>query len=184
MTADTALDESRTMPNVPLWIRSHRPWIVGVIVTVAFLGLALLASLPTGADRPQDAVPPGARLADDRRIDDDTRVQVLSSQGRISVQVAYRGPKGWLGTGLGALPDDTVAAWAATGGSGPVPALSVVYGRAPAEEIEVTWEDGEVTTAQAASDGVFVVARDGRHRSRGVVMRDAAGASVLEVDGP
>ena len=166
------------------WVHRHRHWLTGVAATVLFLGLALLASLPTGGDGPSDAITDGSRLAASERMDDDTVVQILSSGRGLSAQVAYRGPKGWLGARLTVVDADTVASSAATGGAGPVPALSIVYGRAPADAVTVTWTDGTVDDVTVESDGVYVAVRAGRHASASVVFHDATGAVVLEVEGP
>lgn len=176
---------ARRAPAVHPVLRRHRHWLYGGIATLLFLALAVLASLPTGSDSAADAVAGGSRLAASTSVDgEDVVIQVLSGQGRLSVQVAYEGPKGWLGVGLAAVTDETVASWAATGGSGPVPALSIVYGRAPGDEVAVTWDDGDTSTVTTESDGTYVVARPGRHGSASVSISDADGSTVLEVDGP
>ena len=185
MSTAVDVDESTVAPRDPRWLQEHRRWFLALAATVLFLGLTLLASLPTGGDHAVDAVPSGSRLAARQPLDDgDVVIQILSTQGRLSAQVAYRGPKGWLAARLDDVADDTVAAWAATPGTGPVPALSLVFGRAVTNEVEVTWDDGTVSGVVAARDGVFVVARAGRHTSASVVMRDGTGATVLEVEGP
>jgi hypothetical protein len=48
----------------------------------------------------------------------------------------------------------------------------------------VRWADGEETTVPAATDGVYVAAREARVASEHVRILDAAGAPILEVEGP
>ncbi len=161
----------------------HRRWIGGAALSALFVALVLLASFPTGSDSAARTVPGGARLAASANAAD-VEVLVISTHGDLAVQVAYRGPKGWLSTSLPAAPTDTIASWTGTKGTGPIPALSVVYGRAPGTKVTVEWADGERTTVTTKSDGVFVAVRDSYLRSRSVSVFDDAGATVLEIEGP
>ena len=164
-------------------VERHRAGLLGVAASVVVVALVWLASVPTGADSAAATVGQGSRLAATAPVGD-VEVLLVARSGALSVHVAYPGPKGWLSVRLPAAPSTAVAAWAATEGTGPIPALSVVYGRAAGTTAVVRWADGEETTVQAASDGVYVAARDTRVASEHVRILDATGATILEVDGP
>ena len=161
----------------------HRVALLGLAVSVAVVGLAWLGSVPTGADSAAATIDSGARLAAAADVDD---VEVLLSArgGALSVHVAYPTAKGWLSVALPAAPSTAVAAWAATDGTGPIPALSVVYGRASGTTAVIRWDDGDETTVALAGDGVYLATREGRVASDSVRILDAAGNAVLDVDGP
>ena len=171
------------MSAVDTFVRRHRVALLGVVASVVVIALTWLASVPTGADSAAATVGGGSRLAATVPLDD-VEVLVVARGGALSVHVAYPTSKGWLSVRLPAAPSTAVAAWAATEGTGPIPALSVVYGRGPGTDAEIRWADGEVTTASAASDGVYVAVRDARVASEHVTIRGADGTPVLEVDGP
>lgn len=163
-------------------MRAHR-WAIGsAALSVALIALVVLASMPTGAGSADRAVPPGSRLAASTHAAD-VVVQVISTHGTLSVQVAYRSPKGWLAAALPSAPSDAVAAWTGTEGRGPIPALSVVFGRVPGASVTVVWADGRRTRVEAASDGVFVAVRDRFVDATRVRVLDVTGATVLEIDG-
>lgn len=165
------------------FLRQHRWSLGGAALSVLLVALVWLASVPTGADSAARTVGEGSRLAARAEVAD-VEVLILSERGALSVQVAYPSPKGWLGAPLPAAPSNAVAAWAGTRGEGAIPALAVVYGRAPGSTVEVEWADGRRTTVRAASDGVYVAARDRYVASVKVRVLDAAGASILEIEGP
>lgn len=172
-----------TPPAAASFLQRHRWLIGGAALSVLLIALVWLASLPTGADAPARTVGEGARLAASAEVAD-VEVLIVSKRGALSVQVAYRSPKGWLGAPLPAAPSNAVAAWAGTNGDGPIPPLAVVYGRAPGSSVEVEWADGRRTMVRATSDGVYVAARDRYVESVRVHFFDAAGTSVLTIEGP
>jgi hypothetical protein len=153
-------------------------WTLAAAVLLAFAGLVVLASLPTGADDPDGVVPAGARLAARAELDD-AWVHVLSEGGRLRLQIAYEGPKGWLDVLLDAAPTDVVAAFSSSPGGGSVPALTAVYGRVNGDEVIVHWDSGDETVVPEG-DGTYVAARAGTVGVSGVEVR-ADGATVTEV---
>jgi hypothetical protein len=108
----------------------------------------------------------------------------VSRHGALSAHVAYESAKGWLDLGLPSAPTGAVAAWAGTGGRGPIPALSAVYGRAPGSTVEVLWTDGTETSVRTQSDGVYLTARSGQVRAAHVKVLAEDGTTTLEIDGP
>lgn len=153
---------------------------IGVLLAAAIVGLA---SLPTGASRVDAVAPASSRVAGTVRLGD-TRVLLLSDAGRLRVVVAYRDDKGWFAVGGTRPPADSVVAWTATRGGGPVPALSTVYGRAEGATVEVRWTDGRVSRTVPATGGTFVVARRGHVRSTVLLVRAPNGDVVDRVEGP
>lgn len=164
-------------------VRGHRAALIGVLVSLVFISLVWLASLPTGAGSPAGTVAAGSRLAVSAKLTG-TEVLVVSTRGALSIQVAYAGPKGWLAAPLRAAPSNAVAAWAGTRGGGTIPAMSVVYGRAPGTAVAVTWADGRRTNVRTTSDGVYVAVRDQFVASAHVRVLDRVGQTLLELDGP
>jgi hypothetical protein len=164
-------------------VHRHRAVLLGLAASVVVIALAWLGSVPTGADTAAGTVGPGARLAASVEVDD-VEVLLAARSGALSVHVAYPTAKGWLSVALPAAPTTAVAAWAATAGTGPIPALSVVYGRAPGATAVVSWADGEETTVEPASDGVYLAVRTERVASQHVRVVDADGTTVLDVEGP
>jgi len=161
-------------------LQRHRWAIGGAALSVLVIALVLLASLPTGADSAARAVPEGARLATSATVGE-VEVQVLSSHGALSVQVAYEGPKGWLAAALPAPPADGVVMWTGTRGQGPVPAFTAVHGRVPGVSVVVEWADGRRDTVETTSDGVFVAVRDRLLGASSIRVLDEAGTIVLEI---
>jgi len=156
--------------------------LAAAVVALIAVSLVAVASLPTGAGDAAGVAPAAARVAAEVELDDAT-VLLLSEGGRLRVQVAYRGPKGWLGALLPPAPDGAVAAWAGTPGEGPVPSLSAVYGTALGDAVRVRWPDGWVDEVDTAIDGTWLVARVGTLRADKVeVLRD--GRVEQEVPGP
>lgn len=155
-------------------------WLGGATALVLVVGLVAVGGFPTGHPSPEDVVAPGARLAARAPVDD-VHVLLTVEAGELVALVAYEDDKGWLAVDLEPVPAGTAAAWAATGGDGPVPALSTVYGRAPGAAVRVEWADGEASLVRTARDGAYVVARDGRFEVDRVEVLDDDGELVLEV---
>lgn len=164
-------------------VQRHRAVVLGLAASVAVVALAWLGSIPTGADSAAATVGAGSRLAATAEVDD-VEVLLAARGGALSVHVAYPTAKGWLSVALPAAPSTAVAAWAATDGTGPIPALSVVYGRASGTAALIRWSDGEETSVELAGDGVYLAVRQGRVASDSVRILDASGTAVLDVDGP
>lgn len=154
-------------------------WVAAGITVVLVVGLVALAGFPTGDPTPEDVVPPSGRLAAQTRVAG-VHVLVVVDSGALVGMVAYDGDKGWLSVDLDPVDGSTPAAWASTAGSGPVPALSAVYGRAPGDRVSVEWADGVVDTVATARDGAYAVAREGQVEVDRVVVADG-GDVVLEV---
>lgn len=161
--------------------RRVRAWAVVVAGFAAFSALVLLASLPTGANEATGVVADGSRLAARERLDD-VWVFLVSDAGRLRLQVAYEGPKGWLSASLDPQSADVVAARSTTAGGGPIPPFTAVYGRAPGERVEVHWADGTTATVDPESDGSYVAVRAGDVRVDDVVVSN--GAVVVIATGP
>jgi hypothetical protein len=184
MTTTLAEEASLSLyARAAAFARRHRWPLGGAALSALVIALVLLASLPTGDQSPARTVPSGSRLAASAAAGD-VEVLIISKRGSLSAQVAYPSAKGWLSVPLRAAPSDAVAAWTGTEGSGPVPALSAVYGRVTGRTVEVVWSDGRRTTVRTTSDGVYVVARDRYVGSARVRVLDKAGKTVLEIDGP
>jgi hypothetical protein len=162
--------------------RTVRTWAAVVAGLAVFSALVLLASLPTGTDDVDGVVPDGARLVTRSPVED-AWVLLLADSGRLRIQVAYDGPKGWLGVLLDHQPDDVVAARSATSGAGPVPALTALYGRAGGDRVLVHWADGRSQEVETEPDGSWLAVRSGVVESERVEVRDG-GATVVEVAGP
>lgn len=159
----------------------RRPGLVaGLVATLVALALIAIGVQPTGVDEAADTVPDNGRLASMVPVNDD-RVLLVSRGGALEVHVAYQGPKGWLSVQLPAAPANSVAAWAASPGEGPLEPLAAVYGRAVGTSAIVTWDDGRVDEVELASDGVYLVAREGRIAPSRVEVVDDEGESMFEV---
>ncbi len=161
-------------------MRKALAFAVAALLAAALVGLA---SLPTGASRADAVAPSNSRVAGRASVGD-AQVLLLSKAGHLRVVVAYRDDKGWFGVPVTPPPSDAAVAWTATRGSGPVPALSSVYGRVDGATVDVRWADGRVSRTSTATDGTFVVARRGRVRSTALLVRGAAGDVVARVSGP
>jgi hypothetical protein len=150
--------------------------ITGVAVVVLVAALVAFASLPTGAATRDAVVPADARVAATGAVGD-ARVLLLSQRGRLRLLVAYHRSKGWFGVPVAPAPPGSPVAWAATRGSGIVPALSAVYGCIDGvqSKVRVRWADGRGTDASPAGDGAYLVVRRGRVR--------VADVSVVAADG-
>lgn len=142
----------------------------GAAVLVAVSGLVVVAALPTGASSAAAVVADGLRIAATASVDD-AEVLVATDGRQPRAVLAYRGPKGWLGAELGRAPRGAAAAWATTEGEGPVPAVSVVFGRADGDRVEVRWVDGTTTTAVPSADGHYVAVREGSDAPATVTVR-------------
>lgn len=173
------LDRLRALRR-PAWSRPAIGWAAAVLVLTVTVALVGIADFPTGERSPQGLVPSGARLAA-RAAVDDVHVLLTVEAGALVAIVAYEGEKGWLGVDLEPVPAGTAAAWAATTGRGPVPALSTVYGRAPGAAVRVAWADGRASRVETERDGSYVVARAGRLVVEKVVVLGDGGETVLEV---
>lgn len=185
MTAPTApaptTPAASTRPSAVVErVRRHPVVLAGMFATVAALALIAIGAQPTGVDTPEGTVPDNGRLAAMVPVHDD-RVLLVSRAGALEVHVAYPGPKGWLSVQLPAAPSNAVAAWAASPGEGPLEPLAVVYGRAAGVTAVVEWNDGRIDEAELASDGVYLVAREGRAVPSRVAVIDADGETVFAV---
>lgn len=158
-------------------------WAAAVLSLLIVVALVAVAGFPTGERSPAALVPPAGRLAAQTAIDD-VRVLLTVQEGELVGIVAYKGEKGWLGIDLEPVAGSTPAAWAATDGAdgdAPVPAMSMVYGRADGANVEVEWSDGRTDRAATARDGAYVVARRGRVSVENVIVLDDDGGTLLEV---
>jgi hypothetical protein len=155
--------------------------VVGLLATA----IIAAASYPTGSPTLAGAVPTASRVAARGRVGD-ARVLLLSESRGLRLLIAYKSAKGWLGVDLEPTSSRAAATWSATSGSGDVPPLAVVYGRAPAEATQalVLWADGLRQPVTVALDGTFLAARAGRVRSLAVSMVSRNGSVVRQVPGP
>jgi hypothetical protein len=157
--------------------------VAGVAAAVLLgAGLVAFASYPTGTARPDGVVRGGARVAAADRVGD-VWVMLVSDQGRLGVVVAYNEGKGWLGVRLAPAPGRGIASYATTPGSGPIPALSAVFGRVDGGpgQVRVRWADGRDQQAMVAVDGTYLVTRPGRVRGHDVRAVDEGGGVLAEV---
>lgn len=164
-----------------------RPFVVRAIAVAAAglltAALVAVASAPTGAATATATVPEGARLVARVPVES-VHVLLISKGGSLSTLVAYRGPKGWRAAPLPPAggDGDPIAVWAATDGGHGLPALAVVYGRAPstrAGSVVVRWDDGRRSAVLAASDGAYLAVRSGRVGARWVRAEGTDGRPVL-----
>lgn len=161
--------------------RRLTPWMASVSAVLLVVALVAVAGFPTGQASADRLVRKGARLAAQAEVEG-VKVLMTVDSGKLAAMVAYQGDKGWLGVDLEPVPADTVAAWAATDGDGPVPALSAVYGRASGVQVQVLWADGAIDVVATARDGSYVMARPGRVGVDRLVVVDDAGRLVLKID--
>lgn len=159
--------------------RSEVTGLAAVVVLLLVVALVAFAGFPTGERSPAALVSDGARLATRADVAD-VEVLVTVKAGELVAVVAYEGEKGWLGIDLEPVPAGTAAAWAATDGDGPVPALSMVYGRATGDRVSVAWADGRSSAVTPERDGSYVAAREGRQSVEKVIVFDGEQV-VLEV---
>jgi hypothetical protein len=184
MTA--VLDRPREDEVVPAHAPGTSParrrvaWAGALVALVLVVGLAAVASFPTGSPSPEGVVPSGGRVAATGRVGS-ARVLLAVESGDLVLRVAYKGEKGWHGVAAEPVDGDSPAAWSSTDGEGKVPALSSVYGRPRGARVRVLWSDGKRDEVDLALDGAYLIARAGRVAVDRVVVLDADGATVLEV---
>lgn len=162
----------------------RRPLLLAIACAVLLIvALVALAVVEPGGDSVDAVVPDGARIVRRQRIDD-ANVLLVSEGDRLQVVVAHKERGGWFATEVDPAPPTASAAWVATRGDGPVPALSVVYGRSVGTRVTVQWADGASGAANAATGDPFLIVRPGHQRSQKVTMLGPDGSIVAEVTGP
>ena len=162
----------------------RRPLLLAAASAVLLLvALVALAVVEPGEDSVDAVVPDGARIVGRQRIDD-ANVLLVREGDRLQVVVAHQERGGWFATEVDPAPSTASAAWVATRGDGPVPALSAVYGRSVGTRVTVQWADGGSGEANAASGEPFLIVRAGHQRSQKVTMLGPDGSVVAEVTGP
>lgn len=162
----------------------RRPLVLAVACAVLLvIALVALAVVDPGEDSVDAVIPDGARIVQRQQIDD-ANVLLVREGDRLQVVVAHKERGGWFATEVDPAPSTASAAWVATRGDGPVPALSAVYGRSVGTKVTVQWADGRTGEASAAAGDPFLIARPGHQRSRKVTMLGPDGAVVAEVSGP
>lgn len=146
--------------------------ILVVVIGLLVLGNAIaLAWMPSGEERLADVVPEDQVVLLRAEVGS-ARVLLLAPRrardtGRLRLLVAYKQRDRWRSVDVKPVQGGSDAAWAATEGSGPVPAFSAVYGRAPGDKVIVRWRDGKMTEPPLA-DGAYLSVRRGRVNSDGV----------------
>lgn len=164
-----------------LW---RRPLLLAVASGLLLVAaLVALAVVEPGEDSVDAVVPDGARVVGRQRVDE-ANVLLVKEGDRLQVVVAHKERGGWFATEVDPAPSSASAAWVATRGDGPVPALSAVYGRSVGTRVTVQWADGGSSEATAASGDPFLIVRPGHQRSQKVTMLGPDGAVVAEVSGP
>ena len=151
-----------------------------VLLVVALIGLAVIEP---GEDSVEAVVPDGAHIVQRQRVDD-ANVLLVREGDRLQVVVAHKERGGWFATAVDPAPSTASAAWVATRGDGPVPALSAVYGRSVGTRVTVQWADGGNGEVTAATGDPFLIVRAGHQRSQKVTMLGPDGSVVAEVSGP
>ena len=146
-----------------------------VAIGALLLGNAVaLAALPSGEKKLADVIPNGQKILLSRTVGS-ARVLLLGdgkATSRLRLLVAYRQRDRWHSVDVAPVKGASDAAWAATEGSGPVPAFSAVYGRAPGDKVVVRWTD-QKTTEVVPVDGAYLAVRRGRVTSEGVELNPA-----------
>jgi hypothetical protein len=142
-----------------------------VVAVLCVLDIIALVSLPSGEKHLADVIPKHDTLVLSRNLDK-IHVLVVNDRGSLRLVVAYKQRKRWHGVRVAKAPAGSHAAWAATEGSGPVPAFSAVYGRAPGNSVVVRWRDG-TTSPVAPEKGVYLALRRGHVRPDGVDLNPA-----------
>ncbi|MBA3652943.1 MAG: hypothetical protein H0W70_01980 [Actinobacteria bacterium] len=146
--------------------------ILPIAVGALLVGNAgALAAMPSGERHLAEVIPPGNRVVVSRTLDG-ARVLVVSSRRDLRLLVAYKQRDRWHSVRVDPAPAGSSAAWAATTGSGPVPAFSAVYGRAPGEKVVVRWADGKATPTVPVK-GAYLAVRRGRIKPEGVDLNPA-----------
>ena len=144
--------------------------IVAIALVVLDVGV-LQFRVPHGQKKVEGVVPKGDTLVLSRTLDN-IHVLVVNDQGSLRLIVAYRKHQRWHGLRVAKAPAGSHAAWAATEGSGPVPAFSAVYGRAPGNSVVVRWRDG-TTSPVVPENGIYLALRRGHLRPDGVDLNPA-----------
>jgi hypothetical protein len=143
-----------------------------VAIVVLLIGDVIgLAALPSGKKKLADVVPKHAVVVLNRSLDK-IRVLVINENRSLRLLVAYRQRSRWHSVRVAKAPAGSHAAWAATEGSGPVPAFSAVYGRAPGDKVVVHWRDG-TNSPIVPENGVYLALRRGHFRPEGVDLNPA-----------
>lgn len=146
--------------------------ILAIVAALLFvLDIIVLVSLPSGEKHLADVLPKRDALVLSRTLDK-IHVLVVNDRGSLRLIVAYEQRKRWHSLRVAKAPAGSHAAWAATEGSGPVPAFSAVYGRAPGNSVVVRWRDG-TTSPVVPEQGVYLALRRGRVRPDGVDLNPA-----------
>ena len=165
------------------WVR-----ILTVAIGVLLVGNAVaLAALPGGEKRLADVIPAKQQIIVSHPIGK-ARVLLLGDgkpNGKLQVLVAYKQRDRWHAVHVRPVAGKSAAAWAATEGSGPVPAFSAVWGVAPdnSPKVVVQWKDGksdEVVPVQ----GAYLVVRRGRVESKGVELSPAPPTTTTTAPAP
>ena len=165
------------------------PRAVGVGACATLLaGVVAIAVQPTGAPTPAGLIPASSRLAVDRVIGSDHVLLVSTADDRLGVLVAYRSDKGWLAVDAAPVTASAVAAWTSTQGAGPVPALSMTYGRATSRPgvaaVDVAWADGSTTRVAVSDDGSWLAVHPGNVEVAQVRLLAAGNRVVQAVPAP
>jgi hypothetical protein len=148
--------------------------VLSIAVGVLFIAdVIALVAMPSGARNVAGVIPDNATLVMSRSLDN-IRVLVIKQNRNLRLVVAYRQRSRWHSVRVAKAPAGSHAAWAATEGSGPVPAFSAVYGRAPGDKVVVRWKDGK-TSPVVPEKGVYLALRRGHFRPEGVDLNPAPG---------
>ena len=162
----------------------RRPLLLaGACIVLLVTALIALAVIEPGEESIEAVVPDGARIVQRQPVDD-ADVLLVTEGDRLQVVVAHKERGGWFATEVDPAPATASAAWVATRGDGPVPALSAVYGRSVGTRVTVQWADGANGEAAAATGNPFLIVRAGHQRSQKVTMLGPDGSVVAEVSGP
>ena len=141
------------------------------VVGLLALDAIALVSLPSGEKKLADVIPAHDTLVLSRTLNR-IHVLVVNENRSLRLIVAYKQRKRWHSVRVAKAPAGSHAAWAATDGSGPVPAFSSVYGRAPGDRVVVRWHDGTTSSVQPEK-GVYLALRRGHVRPDGVDLNPA-----------
>ena len=141
--------------------------ILPVVVVALLVGNVIaFAALPSGERKLADVVPDDGRILVSRTLGK-VRILLVGRGDALRLVVAYHEDSRWHSVRVEPAPAGSDAAWAATGGAGPVPAFSAVYGRAPGDKVVVRWADGKHTELIPV-DGAYLVIRRGQFKPEGV----------------
>jgi hypothetical protein len=157
-----------------------------VAIGALLLGNAIaLAALPSGEKKLADVIPDGQQIVLSRTVGS-ARVLLLSdgrATSRLRLLVAYKQRDRWHSVHVKPVSGASDAAWAATEGSGPVPAFSAVYGRAPGDKVVVRWTDTK-TTEVVPVKGAYLAVRRGRVTSEGVELNPGPVTTTTALPAP